>query len=136
MPAILFDCLMTPQDLDPLRAQFEKLAQLCIRDRRAEAIAITVDENPQIDSGVKAQLRHIYAQDRDLDEEELPAELTVIRVGVKCQQVRGSLNQLAMTFSRVLTPPANLDHDRVQLEREEDFEVPARFPWTIQIQPS
>lgn len=50
--------------------------------------------------------------------------------------VTGSLNQVAMLYARLLTPPANLPHNAVAAENESECEIPARYPWTVQIIPS
>ena len=41
-----------------------------------------------------------------------------------------------MLYARLLTPPANLPHNAVAAENESECEIPARYPWTVQIIPS
>ena len=54
------------------------------------------------------------------------------RFVISAPDFTGSVNQLAMRLSRILTPAVNLPPDRVLLENELDFEVPAIYPWIVQ----
>lgn len=38
-----------------------------------------------------------------------------------------------MALSRFLTPQAELPADPVLLEQERNYEVPATYPWTVEI---
>ncbi len=136
MPTIHFVCLVDDEHAAPLAGRFEQVAQLLVRDGKMSSFTVTHDENPQVAPEVDAQLRLTYTTDRDHDVDEV-AEITGgmrphgYRIGV--EGVQGSVNQIAMILSRVLTPAADLPADGVQLHREEDFEQPATFPWTVQI---
>lgn len=80
--------------------------------------------------GVEEQLRRIYREehdDRDLEDAQ------VYRYDLSLEGVQGSINQLAMVLSRLLTPHAVLPKDHVLLEDELSYERPAIFPWTVDI---
>jgi len=61
-------------------------------------------------------------------------EVGVTRFVISAPDLTGSVNQLAMRLSRLLTPAVNLPADRVLLDNELDFEVPAIFPWMVQVE--
>lgn len=44
---------------------------------------------------------------------------------------QGSKNELAMSLSRVLTPPAKLPPEAAAREQDYLLETPARFPWMV-----
>ena len=67
----------------------------------------------------------------------VPAELAdaaVHRYSIVVEGAVSSYNQLAMGLSRVLTPAATLPNDPLaEISREADFEMPATYPWTVEI---
>lgn len=134
--SIYFVCLIDKEHAIGLPARFEELAKLLIRDGKISNAHVTHNPQPSIEPVVEAQLRLTYTTEREHDVDEV-AEFTsglsphgyLIRV----EGVTGSVNDLAMLFSRILTPAATLPADGVALEKETAFEQPATFPWTVQI---
>ena len=68
-------------------------------------------------------------EDRDLE------DASVYRYDIAVTGVSGSVNQLGMVLSRLLTPHAVLPKDHVLLEDELAHERPAIFPWSLSIRP-
>lgn len=55
------------------------------------------------------------------------------RYDVEIVDAQGSLNELAMGLSRLLTPQANLPADPLALLDENRFELPASYPWWVEV---
>ena len=87
-----------------------------------------IDESPELSSDTHAQLRRVYEDERGED----PAGAQVTRYVITAAGA-SSMNQLAMGLSRVLTPKATLPRDPVALERQMDFELPAVYPWVVEV---
>lgn len=124
--------LVPPAEVESVRDRFTRAAQ-ALNDRgKTRGLAAVVDLHPHPDSGVVDQLRRVYRADHDGDR---PDDLAVYRCVVTADKVNGSVNELAMVLSHILTPVADLPRDVVSLERETDFELPARYPWTVSVRP-
>lgn len=79
---------------------------------------------------MEEQLRQTYRDEHE--GRDLP-DSTVHRYAVEVEGLKGSVNQLTMALSRFLTPQNDLPTDPVLLERETDWEVPATYPWSVDI---
>ena len=88
------------------------------------------DDAPKLYEGVEEALRQSY---RDEHEDLELENASVRRYSIAVDGVEGSINQLTMALSRLLTPEAVLPKDHVLLEDEKAHEQPAIFPWTVEI---
>ena len=131
MAIIQFDCLMPDSDTEALTQRFIQLSHLITRDGKAKTAQITHDANPTVPAEIITQLRTQLQQ-----EHHLPTHVAMHRYVVHLTGATGSLNQVAMLYARLLTPPANLPHNAIAAENESECEIPARYPWTVQIAPS
>ena len=131
MATIQFDCLMPDSDTEALTQRFIQLSHLITRDGKAETAQVTHDANPAVPAEIITQL-HAQLQ----QEHHSPTHVTMHRYVVHLTGATGSLNQVAMLYARLLTPPANLPHNAIAAENESECEIPARYPWTVQIIPS
>ena len=131
MAIIQFDCLMPDSDTEALTQRFTQLSHLITRDGKAETAQVTHDANPAVPTEIITQLRAQLHQ-----EHHPPTHVTMYRYVVHLTGATGSLNQVAMLYARLLTPPANLPHNAIAAENESECEIPARYPWTVQIAPS
>ena len=128
MATIQFDCLMPDNDTEALTQRFIQLSHLITRDGKAETAQVTHDANPAVPAEIITQL---HAQ---LQQEHHPlTHVTMHRYVVHLTGATGSLNQVAMLYTRLLTSPANLPHNAIAAENESECEIPARYPWTVQI---
>ncbi|MDO4762076.1 MAG: hypothetical protein Q4A31_09180 [Corynebacterium sp.] len=149
MPHIVFECLVPPQIAEPVNQRFKQLGDLLVRDGKVEQATLRVESPAQFDQFVLDQLQHAYVTEHKQEfelAEDVPGKLeecglvdveTLIptRLSVAVTGVHTSMNQLAMHYSRILTPPAQLPCDAVELMKEEQFEVPALCPWSVAIYP-
>ena len=131
MATIQFDCLMPDSETEALTQRFIQLSHLITRDGKAETAQVTHDANPAVPAEIITQL-HAQLQ----QEHHPPTHVTMHRYVVYLTGATGSLNQVAMLYARLLTPPANLPHNAIAAENESEYEIPARYPWTVQIAPS
>ncbi|MBV7293987.1 hypothetical protein [Corynebacterium sp. TAE3-ERU16] len=130
MPTIVFDCLVPDTDADGLSERFSRATDELVEAGEIEAASVVLDPSPRVDPDLEAELRRIYrVEHADLD----MADASVCRYRIQLDGVRGSVNQLAMTLSRLLTPPAVLPRDRVLLEQEALYERPATYPWSVRV---
>ena len=129
MPQIQFDVLVPADRAEALKERFadagEKLAAAGVLD------AMPVESTQaRLQVGVADQLRQTYRdqhQGRDLENAEVLCYL------LRPEGFSGSVNQLTMALSRLLTPAAELPDDPVLLENETAHELPAVYPWTVEI---
>ncbi|EPD69952.1 hypothetical protein HMPREF1219_00897 [Corynebacterium pyruviciproducens ATCC BAA-1742] len=130
MATITFDVYMPAGQAPTLRSAFLHTA----RDLPGVAgtrLSVNVLPKPVLPEGAEELLAATYATTRHnpaVDEGESP---TVVRFVILAPDFTGSVNQLAMRLSRVLTPAVNLPADRVLLENEQEFEVAAIYPWMV-----
>lgn len=130
MPKIQFDVLVPDRESIDLAGKFSTLAQQ-ISSHGLIGDFITVhDPAPRVDEALAEQLRQTY---RDEHEGESLEVASINRYSVEVFDVQGSVNQITMILSRLLTPPADLPKDAPALEQELRHEVPARYPWYVQI---
>lgn len=135
MSVIRFDLLVPTSHVAGVAAQFEDLTALLLRDGKVQEATVTVVADPQLPDGVIAQLRTGYVEEHEERGLRFPvADLLPSRLEVQLSGA-SSLNQVAMLYSRVLTPAAELPADVMALGEEKSYEVPARFPWLVEIYP-
>ncbi|MCK7636705.1 hypothetical protein [Corynebacterium pygosceleis] len=130
MPTIDFDCLVPDAEVAGLSERFTRATDELIVAGDVERARVAVDTSPRVDPELETELRRIYrVEHSDLDMDDA----SVCRYRIQLEGVRGSVNQLAMTLSRLLTPPAVLPRDRVMLEQEALYELPATYPWSVRV---
>ncbi|AZA11717.1 hypothetical protein [Corynebacterium gerontici] len=119
-----FDCLMPETAAELMGARINTLSELLIRDGMVADASL---EHSKPSDAPEAELRAVYLEQHD----ELSFD-TVHRFSI---QVRGagSLNQVAMLYSKLFTPPAALPKDPAALEQESNFETTSPYPWFLSI---
>lgn len=131
MSVIRFDVLIPAAQAADLEDRFvdagAKLAQAGVCDE----LVVDTDHEPDAQAGVREQLEQTYRDDHD-GRDLVDARL--VRYRLVPQNFAGSLNQLAMALSRILTPAAALPMDPVLLENEQAYERPAYYPWWLEIE--
>lgn len=129
MPMIQFDVLV-PDDAAGKQVEdaFAKAVEILVRHERLTSGSVTRETEPDVHEDMLAQLRRVYEEERG----EEPGDAVVHRYFIVAEGA-SSLNQLAMGLSRVLTPKAELPNDPVALERQMDFELPAVYPWAVEV---
>ncbi|MDO5099058.1 MAG: hypothetical protein Q4D85_09910 [Corynebacterium sp.] len=152
MPNICFDCLVPDAEIDQLVGRFRMLSDMLARDERLSGATISVSDDPQIAPDIPAQLRQTYRDEhREIFDniEQAPAKVAqqrmvehgifdpdaaqVHRIVVALDHVNGSVNQIAMLYSRLLTPPAPMVDPTAVLFDDQALEIPARYPWTVMV---
>lgn len=133
MATVVFDCLVPRTESDGLTQRFTyTLSRLVEAGKLGDGEVVAVEESPALEQGVEETLRATYCEEHDGQDSE---DAAVYRFNLRIEQPAGSVNGLVMFLSRLLTPAADLPRDPVALENERSFEVPARYPWTVQIAP-
>lgn len=131
MPVIRFDVLIPAVQAADLEERFVDAGAKLARAGVCDELAVDTDHEPEAQSGVREQLEQTYRDEhdgRDLTDARL------IRYRLAPRGFAGSLNQLAMALSRILTPAAALPMDPVLLENEAAYERPAYYPWWLEIE--
>ncbi|GAB3080801.1 hypothetical protein [Corynebacterium aquatimens] len=129
MPIIQFDVLVSDDAAGrQVEEAFARAVGILVEKQMLIDGRVTRDSSPTVEADVVAQLREVYERDRGED----PDNARVHRYLIEADGA-SSYNQLAMGLSRILTPKAELPNDPVQLERQETFEQPSIFPWTVEI---
>lgn len=132
MPVIQFDVLVPNAQAERVAEIFTTATDKLVESRSLSSADVTRPEAPQFPEGLEEQLRQNYRdehEDRDLE------DASVHRYDIAVAGVSGSVNQLGMVLSRLLTPHAVLPKDHVLLEDELAHERPAIFPWSLSIRP-
>ena len=132
MPMIQFDVLVPDDQAERVAEIFSTATQKLVDNNSLTSADVTHVEEPAIQEGLEEQLRQTYRdehEDRDLE------GASVHRYEIAVEGVTGSVNQLTMVLSRLLTPHAVLPKDHVLLEDEVAHERPAIFPWSVQVKP-
>ena len=130
MPKIQFDVLVPDTDSIALAGRFTVVANLLIEKGLMDHGVVVHDPAAKIAEAVEERLRQTY---RDEHEDADLEESSVNRYLIEVDGVKGSVNQVTMIFARLLTPPAELPKDAFLLEQELAYEVPAVYPWTVEI---
>lgn len=110
MPTIQFDCLIDSENAASMTKRVRKLNELLIRDGKIVSADVTHDPHPPVEPLLEDQLRQILREQRDseseYDEDDVVEasedDVTVQRFSIDVSGVGGSLNELAMTYSRLL----------------------------------
>lgn len=129
MPVIQFDVLIPVALATELRDVFDRAVGKLIAAERATGGSVTLDLQPTLPDGVEGQLRETHREQHGRELEDA----TVARYRIEVEGLQGSVNRLAMALSRFLTPAANLPADPVALENELAHEVPATYPWAVEV---
>lgn len=129
MPTIQFDVLV-PDDAAGKQVEdaFASAVEILVRHERLTSGEVTRDVAPAVREDTLVQLRQAFEEERG----EEPGDAIVQRYLITAEGA-SSMNQLAMGLSRVLTPKAELPKDPVALERQMDFELPAVYPWAVEV---
>ncbi|MEJ4099453.1 hypothetical protein V5S96_03630 [Corynebacterium mastitidis] len=130
MPQIQFDVLIPHDRAEELRAAFDAAAEKLRSSGRARSAEASFDPDPAVPAEVVEQLREIFREEhegRDLE------DARVRRYILGVDGLEGSVNELTMSLSRMLTPQAELPQDPVLLANEAAHERPARYPWTVEV---
>lgn len=130
MPKIQFDVLTPHDQAERVREVFSTACQKLQASGDITTAAVLLDDAPSIPADIEAQLRQTY---RDEHEDKDLENAAVYRYLITVGGVSGSVNQLAMVLSRLLTPHAVLPKDHVLLEDERAHERPAIYPWTLEV---
>ncbi|KQB86690.1 hypothetical protein [Corynebacterium lowii] len=130
MPQIQFDVLIPDARAEELRGAFNKAGQRLQEAGRVREIALDYDPEPAMAAGVTEQLSEIFEREH---EGKTLEQARVRRYTLSVEGVAGSVNELTMSLSRILTPQADLPHDPVLLENEAAHEQPAHYPWTVEV---
>ncbi|WP_165242508.1 hypothetical protein [Corynebacterium lizhenjunii] len=130
MPIIQFCVLAPDEQASRVQEVFSTAVNKLVDSGQLGSARVELEANPALPDGVDEQLRQVYRdehEDRDLE------FASIYRYDISVAGVQGSVNQLAMVLSRLLTPHAALPKDHVLLEDERAHERPAIYPWTLDI---
>ena len=130
MPIIQFDVLVPHAQAQRVGEVFETATTKLVAAGKLSSASVQCHSTPALYEGIEEQLRENYRNEHHGDDLE---DAEVYRYDIAVDGVTGSINQLAMVLSRLLTPHAVLPKDHVLLEDEAAHELPAIFPWTLEI---
>lgn len=130
MAAIVFDVLVPPAYAPQIGAAFQRAVDILVARDKLTAGQVRQEGIVLVDATIFSQLASTYETDRGTDPAEDGAD--VHRYHIEAEGA-SSYNQLAMGLSRVLTPKAELPNDPAALEQQDRFEVPAIYPWTVEV---
>lgn len=130
MLKIQFDVLVPDEKSIDLAGRFTAVSGIVVEKGLMDSGLVIHDPAPTVSPAVEEQLRQTY---RDEHEDADLEDASVNRYLVEVDGVKGSVNQITMIFARLLTPPADLPKDAFLLEQETFYEVPATYPWTVEI---
>lgn len=126
MPNICFHALVPD-------AEVAELTQRVRRYAHALVDAADIAVNCELSScAEEPQLRQTY---RDQHEDTDLAGAHVYAFDITLVEPQRSLNETAMMFARLFTPPAELRLEEALLKPEETFEIPAQYPWLVRVYP-
>lgn len=129
MPAIVFDVLVPDDAANEVGEAFTRATEILVKKGYLTSGNVEAKPSPQIPEDIIAELHQVYEKDHGTELENASMQryiLTVEGEGV-------SYNELAMSFSRILTKRAELPADPIAMERQLDFELPAAYPWLVDI---
>lgn len=130
MPQIRFDVLVPPAHAPEIGAAFSRALDILVRREMLTKAAVTQEGIVLIDATLLTQLTTTYETDRGVSAEEEGAQVHRYLIDAEGAD---SYNRLAMGLSRILTPKATLPDDPVALEQQDRFEVPAVYPWMVEV---
>lgn len=129
MPVIQFDCLVPDSHAATLGQSFAAAVERLIAADKMSGGSARHTPSPTVPEGVEEQLRSTYETEHGRE----PEGMGLHRYDIEVEGLSGSVNQLTMVLARFLTPRAELPKDPVLLMREQDYELPATYPWTVSI---
>lgn len=119
-----FDCLMPNAAAELMLQRINTLCGLLIRD---EIIAEASVEHSEPSDAPETELKAVYLEQH----EELSTD-AVHRFSIRIKGAR-SVNQVAMLFAKLFSPPAALPNDPAALEQAAQFETMSPYPWCLSI---
>ncbi|WP_123959956.1 hypothetical protein [Corynebacterium pseudopelargi] len=128
--SIHFDVLAPEQAAELLPQRFDALSALLMKKGMIERAEVELSIP---DNALETELRAVYLETYEELPPVDPESMRVYRLSLKVD-TNSSLNQVAMLYSRLLTPPAALPNDPLALAKEEQFEQPAPYPWFLNIE--
>ncbi|PRQ12526.1 hypothetical protein C1Y63_00235 [Corynebacterium sp. 13CS0277] len=132
MAVLRFTALVPTAERAGLLDQFTNLADAMAARGTFSSAGITMVDSPAAGGPVDAQLRETYRMQHDEMDME---DAEVVDIEVTPHDYTGSINELAMWFARLLTPPATLPAEAALRENDELFEVADTYPWMVQVHP-
>ncbi|AKK11405.1 hypothetical protein [Corynebacterium uterequi] len=132
MPTIVFDVFIPRRDGEApaqLHQAFTTAVEILVSHGRLTSAEVTAGVAEGVPPAVVAELAQVYTREHGRS----PGEAQLHRFAIAADAPGLSYNDLAMSLARILTPRAQLPADPVALERQLDFEVPALYPWTVEI---
>lgn len=125
MSRIVFNCLVDPAASEPLAQAFrDRLNEFAEAGRVSDAVVTVAPAETD------AQL--VQQWQREHPAEPLGTR-EVHRYDLSFELLAGSLNELAMDLSELLTPRAELPPDPVLRQFDQTLESTARFPWNVAV---
>ncbi|GAB3940885.1 hypothetical protein [Corynebacterium tapiri] len=129
MPTIRFDVLAPDDAAAEIRAAFENAGRILCEHKRLHSYDLSYEDAPQVSEQLTQQLWEVYEREHaEVDQNARVRSLSIEATGESL-----SYNELAMSLARILTPRADLPNDPVALENELAFEIPAAYPWSVEI---
>ena len=126
MPSIQFDVLIPDANACTLYGAFATACRRLVDHGCVRHAAVRTSARPVIAADVEEVLRHTPGL-------SVEQGAHMRRYDVEIVDAQGSLNELAMGLSRLLTPQANLPADPLALLDENRFELPASYPWWVEV---
>lgn len=127
MSTIIFDCLVPPAESNDLAEAFK--AQLVGFEKEGRISDVRVSVDP---AEVEQQLREQWETEHP---DEPIEDRSGFRYTLTFSKLAGSLNELAMDLSELLTPKTDLPPDPVLREFDELLQGVATYPWTVNVRP-
>lgn len=127
MTTIHFNCLVLPDEAPQLTDAFRARIDGLITEGRLSDAEIEVR-----DAETDQQLIEQWERQHSVSAEGRETR----RYSINVNGVTGSVNGLAMSLSKLLTPDADLPPDPVFRQFDDLLEAVAHYPWHLEIQPS
>ncbi|MBV7296155.1 hypothetical protein KRX51_09560 [Corynebacterium sp. TAE3-ERU12] len=127
MSAINFICLVSPEEVTPLAEAFRTRLTDFAEAGRLESFDIAIS-----DVDLDVQLRQQW--ERQHPEQSL-GQRSEHQYHITVEGLKGSLNELTMKLSRLLTTDAPLPPDPVYREFDAMLEAVSQYPWFVTIEP-
>ncbi len=132
MSVIAFDCLVLPDQAEVLAEAFDAVLERCEELGRVRDVSVTWKDQP---AGVAEIERELIGQWNVEHPGEPVGNRSVHRYVIEFSRVSGSINELAMDLSQILTPRAELPASPVSRQWELEFENAAIYPWSVRVRP-
>lgn len=127
MSTIIFDCLVPPAESKDLAEAFKASLAEFEKQGRISDVAVSVAA-----TDVEQQLVEQWETEHP---DEFIDDRSGFRYTLSFEKLRGSLNELAMDLSELLTPATDLPPDYVLREFDELLQGVATYPWTVNVRP-